>query len=104
MNNTRRLLALLSTLETPCTNCKNGTVDNAEAVEAWKQRLNDLVPPGSGLPNPHSMTGRRYYDELQSPPPERTACPECSGSGMTLTEAGRAVTGFLARHGNGAAR
>lgn len=104
MNDTRRLLALLNSLETPCTNCENGTVDNAEAVQAWKQRLDGLVPPGSGLPNSYSMTGRRYYDELQSPPSELTACPECSGSGMALTEAGRSVAGFLARHRIGGAR
>lgn len=104
MNDTRRLLRLLKALEAPCTNCENGSVNNAEAVQAWKQRLNDLVPPGSGLPDSYSMAGRRYYDELQSPPSELTACPECSGSGMALTEAGRSVAGFLARHGNGGAR
>lgn len=104
MNDTRRLLALLNSLETPCTNCEDGTVADADAVEAWRQRLDHLVPPGSGAPDPHSMTGRRYYDELQSPPAERTGCSVCSGTGMTLTETGRAVVGFLNRHGNGGAR
>lgn len=100
---TRRLLALLATLETPCTDCEYGTVDNTDAVEAWKQRLNELVPPGSSSPNSYTTTGQRYYRELQAPPPERVTCPTCSGKAVALTEAGRAVAEFLTRHGIGGA-
>lgn len=102
--NATRLLALLATLETPCTNCEDGTVANAEAVEAWKQRLDKLVPPGSGVPSSHTTAGQGYYDELQACPPERATCPVCFGNAVVLTESGRAVVRFLNRHGIGSAR
>lgn len=98
-----RLLRTLSSLETRCTLCEDGTVPNTEALDAWQERM-DALRPGYAPSDPYCGGSVAYFSALDECPPKYIVCPECSGVGMVLTEAGRAVAEFLARHGIGGLR
>jgi len=102
-SNGRRLLALLNSVEAPCTDCEDGIVPNTDALAEWEQRM-DTLRPNYVPSDPYSGGSVAYFAALDDCPPKWIACPACEGNGVALTETGRAVVGFLARHGIGGAR
>ena len=102
-SDTRRLLALLNTMEAPCTDCEDGTVPNTDALATWQQRM-DALRPNYVPDNPYCGGSVAYFAALNERPPKQITCPACAGNGVALTETGRAVVGFLARYGIGGAR
>ena len=64
-------------LERQCPRCSGDGVVFAPAWKAWHERNHPPYPASETDPEP--------------PGPEEPACPDCEGSGLVLTEDGKAV-------------
>lgn len=94
------LASLLAAAEVPCTSgCKKGSIDNSAAVDVWRAEHADKIEAfREDRRRRRSATLSAEESALMRTEPYRWLACGCDGTGVVLTDDGRALLAFLDRH------